>query len=87
MSAKHDVPPRLPNLDQLLAVLPLAETAPTTGTLTTRLVSPFLSDHHLCACSAGVATLRQPGRLQKAYEFAVDVSAGPPDSMFRLVPG
>lgn len=28
--------------------------------------------------------MHQPGaKSQKAYEFAVDVAAGPPDSMFR----
>jgi hypothetical protein len=26
---------------------------------------------------------RPAGKLQKAYEFAVDVAAGPPDSIFR----
>jgi hypothetical protein len=33
--------------------------------------------------AAGSAGQRPAGKLQKAYEFAVDVAAGPPDSIFR----
>ena len=33
--------------------------------------------------AAGFVTRKAGAKAQKAYEFAVDVAAGPPDSMFR----
>lgn len=52
---------------------------------TTQRAAPI---HHPAPCPAPAAALasRIDGRrIQRAYEFAVDVAAGPPDSMFRCV--
>lgn len=49
-----------------------------------RLVVPAANPKPTGRPPAGALVARPDGRrIQRAYEFAVDVAAGPPDSMFR----
>ena len=65
----------------LEAMQPLQHATPSCDLLS--LPNPRLSNPPF-PLTAGAIVARADGRrIQRAYEFAVDVAAGPPDSMFR----